>query len=320
MALLLADLHFGLKRKSGATQTSMAAYADFQFHTVESILAESADDHLLILGDIFSEAEVDNAVFLRTFELLSQWEGRLTLVMGNHDQVKDRSKLSSISLLARLLPNAELIENPTAFPDYWIIPHLKNQELFDQALAKAEGQVILTHANFSNPFAAESDHSLNITPEQAAKHPLIISGHEHNARQLGNVHMLGSPYPCSIAEVTDKFCHTWDGETAPVPFLTWSNEQYTEIDWRSLEPTDHQFIRVIGDAPADEAATVLQEFSKFRAASPAFFISNSVKIGNLEIGALDESSEELENFDPVAALKSVLSEKHRARLEEVMAA
>jgi hypothetical protein len=102
--------------------------------------------------------------------------------------------------------------------------------------------------------------------------------------------------------------------------LSWRHGRYTEIDWRSLEPSCHQFIRVTGEAAADEAATLIQEVAKFRAASQAFMISNSVKLGNLEIGALDESSEELETFDPVAALKSVLSAKHRMRLEEVMAA
>jgi hypothetical protein len=131
--------------------------------------------------------------------------------------------------------------------------------------------------------------------------------------------MLGAPCPCSIAECSNKYYHTWKGVGEPSPTFCWSNEQFIEIDWRSLVHSDHQFVRVVGEATADEAAIVLQEFSEFRRKSTAFMITNSVKIGNLEIGELEEAAGELDVFDPVATLMSLLSEDHKKQIEEVLA-
>jgi len=312
---LVSDPHIGLTRKAGATAQSMKAYSEFQMAVLHSIEAEE----LLVTGDLFSSYDAGPEAVLAAWQWLSRYS-RVSVLQGNHDASKNKEKMSSLDFLGHIMPSLRIIREPVIEGEIAYVPHLTNQEIFDAAIEKVAetATVLVTHANYANFFAAEREHSLNLTPEQSALFELVLSGHEHNKSLRQNVHMLGSPYPCSIAEISEKFIHTWDGENAPEPFRTWSSENCIEIDWHNLTPSSAQFIRVVGEATADEAALVLQEFSEFRRKSDAFMITNSVKIGSLEIGELEEAAGELDVFDPVAALMSVLSEDHKKQIEEVL--
>lgn len=312
---LLSDCHIGLNRKAGATSQSMSAYTTFQ----QQILLGIKGDELLIAGDLFNSEDVDYEDLLFTIGWLMQYS-QVTVLQGNHDIHPNRSKLSSLDFMEHVVPNIKIIRKLEINGDVAYVPHLANQEEFNQAIAEAAkaAKILVTHCNYNNPFMYDKDHSLNLTPEQSVLFDTVISGHEHNYRSIGNVIMLGSPYPCNIAECFNKYTHTWDDKKSLKKHLTWSDDNYKELDWRSLEATEHQFIRIVGEATADETASVLQEVSRFRAKSSAFMITNSVKNGALEIGELDEATTNLETFDPIAVLKSILSDDHRKHLEEVM--
>lgn len=325
--LIVNDNHLGLKRKSGATQESMNALHDLQIAILWAALEKSTADTLIVLADLFADAFVEPAVLWQAYQTLMTWGGKIYLVIGNHDVSKDRSKMSSLEFLARLLPNAVLIDKPQIVDDnFAVVPHLLNQEEFDNAVAWAaeESTILLAHCNYDNFFAAEKDHSLNLTPEQAKQFDLVILGHEHVKRTVGNVHVLGSPLPCNISEAEhDHWIHEWDGAGAPEATVqTFDNSACAEIDWRDLAeiPPGARFVRVVGSATATEAAQVIQEISRFRSlANDVFMITNSVRVDGVELGSFTDEDSSLESFDPMAVLMEVLAPEYRARLVEIKA-
>jgi len=311
--IIVSDTHLGLRRSRGATPASMAAFYQCQIATLQALPREP----LLIPGDLFAAFDVDTEHLLAAWMWLKDREA--TVLQGNHDISKDRSRLSSLDFLAQLLPGLVVVKEPCIIGEVAYVPHLANQQEYDAAVFNAANTatILVTHANFENPWAVEQDHSLNLTQAQAVEFDLVLSGHEHNRRVINNVHMLGSPWPCNIAEAgVDHFIHEWDGENAPAPIPIWSAARYEEQDWRSLGESEADFVRVVGEADAGEAALVIQEINRFRGVSKAFFISSSVKVGELDLGELEEAEQSLDGFDPVAALMSVLSPENRTRLEQ----
>lgn len=322
--LLLNDTHFGLKRITGATKASMEAFYDYQLNCVNNILSEHFDKTLIIIGDLLDSSTVPYSVVLDVHAMLSNFPGEIFLVRGNHDISKDRTKLSAFDFLCKLLPKATAVTDP-----YWlgeetvIIPHMDNQKLFDEAVAEAskEAFYLITHCNYENGFTKNSDHSLNLTKEQAERFEMVISGHEHNHREIGNVHMLGAPYPCNIQEAQDaKFYHIWNYKELETHAVS-AGVGYTELDWSDLcgiEDSAGNFIRITGEATAEQAAQVIQDVADFRKRSSAFMITNSVRVGELELGNLDDFEENgLAGFDAMGALKEMLPKQFHAQLEKL---
>jgi predicted phosphodiesterase len=321
--LIISDLHFGLKRKAGATPQSMVGYADFQFQSAELALQEYHAQHLLIAGDLFAAGQVDYATLWRTAELLRKWGGDIYCLQGNHDIIRDRTQMPALQFLAKMLgPRFTLIDEPMLITDdIAVVPHLPNQEAYDAAVAEAaqDALILVTHANFENPFAQGQDHSLNLTAAQAAEFELVLNGHEHAPRVVGNVQMLGSLVPCQPAEANiDHFAWLWDGETPPMPVPS-ACPSYEEQNWYELIRPEALFVKVVGEAEAGEAATVIQEISQFRQDYPdVFMVANAVKVGDLVLGELTQAAEDLDMFDPLAAILSALSEEHRGELKKVL--
>lgn len=321
--LILSDLHIGLKRRGGMSSESMKAYREFQFATIKGALQGHLHKHVLILGDLFDGFDVGYDDIWDVWTLLEPFKDRLILVAGNHDVSKNTDKLSALEFLRCLLGGC-----PGAIPwggsGYEVIPHLPNQALFDkQIAATGEGSILFTHCNYDNGFALEADHSLNLTPEQAARFSHVIIGHEHNKRDLPGIDIVGSLYPTSISDCkVDKGYHLWDGPGTELQFVpTWTTADYIEMDWRCLDPaTPEHFIRVTGAAKPEEAAMVIDLLTKFRKASSAFFITNSVKVGDIELGSIEADAEqELDSFDPMKEFLGLLSGPYQLKIKEVEA-
>lgn len=328
---IIADPHGGLKRQAGTTPRSMSEYSLQQNSLLKGILASCEAQEVILLGDIFDRDIVDYETILYTAEALRCFPGKKYLVKGNHDQGGNQEKLTAFDLLGYMLTddNTIMVKEPTRIDvGAWIVPHLHNQGAFDEAmerLAESNASVLLAHANYDNGFALEKDHSLNLSREQASRFDHVILGHEHAKRDLPGVDILGALFPCNIGECgVAKGFHYWDGPGHDVEFqpLWFPAEGYAELDWRELlEPVGAQasFVRIVGSANAEEAAQVVDEVARFRAASQAYFVSNSVKVGTIELGELEDFEDgKLAGFDALGALREMLPQKFHERMSKLL--
>lgn len=346
---VLNDLHLGCMRKGGTTPPSQAALRAIQYERFESLLSKCPSD-LIINGDLFDGFMVDPSDVIMTFQTFADWfkhvanpHCTLTLVAGNHDWNPRGGKTSSFHLLCHFLKtmfpdNVQVVDYEDGFapiyPDIWVIPHMPNQSLFDleieKALATTPGWLLL-HANYNNTFAQHSDHSLNVSQDQIdallVKGWSILFGHEHAHKVMrgGRVVIAGNQIPTSCADwlgCDGKFyVEIEDGGTNIVPFMV-KAEHYVEVDWTELAGYrgEHGFIRAVGAATADQASQVVDTVAKFRQMSPAYVVSNAVKVdGVAGFDALAETSfEEITSFSVLDALLEELTEEEGKIVKELL--
>ena len=337
--LILNDIHIGASRKAGTTPASQAALTEHVHQQFEVLINATDEDHIVINGDLFDGFEVPGTDLIRTFNVLDRWfmkarqAQHLTLIAGNHDWSPRADKVSSFHLLAHFLKvrrgmAVDVIDHTRGLSRVsdrvWAIPHMPNQDLFDIELSRAmseRGDFLLLHANYDNNFAAESDHSLNVSREIAAelidRGWTLIFGHEHQPRVTESIVIPGNQVPTSVADCLGckgKYYLTLSGkETQLREWLNLEEDKvFTHIDWRNLDADPgYQFIRVEGTATAEEAAEVVDAVARFRAKSEAYVVTNAVKVEG--VAAFDElaemSLEQITAFNVLDALLEELSEE-----------
>lgn len=337
--LIINDVHLGVQRKAGTTPASQETLRTYLFDSLERCLEESTEDHLLVLGDLFDTFEVSPRDWIQAYHIFARWilrAKRLTLVAGNHDHSPKALKVSAFQMLCDVLVHGygeEVVkvvgidQYAEVAPGVVALAHCSNQDIFDLKLKEILArefppQHLLLHANFDNNFAAQADHSLNVSREQAQAFitagTTLVFAHEHQARREmdGKVIVLGNQWPTSIADCLHndrKLYHTLkDG--ALDHFESWvAAHSFAEVDWRELGSADPtlQFIRVAGDASSNEAGEVISLIAKFRSRSTAFVVSNAVKIdGIAQAEELPETFEATKNFDVMTFIKdSVTAEE-----------
>ena len=338
---VLNDWHIGAIRSGGTTpatayQLRQDLLGQFQ-HTLDGIATD-----LLLNGDLFDGPDIPKADLLRTYQLLWNWlehnpTAHLYLSNGNHDLSKNSTVLSSFQLLAKLLISAfearvTHIEagQPICDGEAYVIPHVANQALFDVELARVPAcDYLFVHANYNNGFAVESDHSLNVSEDQAHAAPVkfIVFGHEHQARiELGGkVVIVGNQVPSSVADclgnATKGHFYTMasdQGVGYNLPQHWHAEGDFSEQDWRDLKDTG-RFIRVTGTATAEEGAKVVQVISRFRQQAKALVITNAVKIeGVNDQEALALTHEQITGFDVHEALAKLLTPEENAKINALL--
>ena len=357
MTMILNDTHLGVQRAAGTTPASAIQLRRWLQQQFKDYIS-GVNEPLLINGDLFDSFNVTNSDVLECFHTLADFAKRemLILVAGNHDLSKDSSKMSSFEWLGEVLTTIRpgsvmMIKEPHWFERWsqYVIPHLTNQEMLDSAIANlienvapnaaAQGKPIkfcLFHANYDNHFAAQAEHSLNVSQEQAlaliSSGIMPVFGHEHPKRVVdlgdGDVLCTGNQWPSSVSDCigsTGKYAHRLLPNGNYESIQTWGPEHeggYTEIDWRELDQADtgtRGFVRITGEATFEEAGEVVAAVSRLRQQSEAFVITNAVKIGgagdDLELA---ENAEVAQKLDVVNLLLSVLDEKEATRVKEVL--
>jgi UDP-2,3-diacylglucosamine pyrophosphatase LpxH len=335
MMLILNDLHLGVSRKAGTTHQSAEALRGYLFDSLNKVLCETDEEHLVVLGDLFDDFTVSARDWLEAYNILVQWcsEGKVvTFVAGNHDNSARGDKVSSFTMLSEVLLNTfstrvwirDIGQAGRINDDVYAIAHCANQDLFNIELNKALGlrmTHLLLHANYHNNFAVESDHSLNVSMEQAAefanKGVTLVFAHVHQACEDlgGKVVVLGNQFPSSISDCLGndaKYAHILkDGVLTKVK--TWDRDQeggFVEVDWANLSNTTvigDGFVRVVGRATAAQASDVINAIAAFRQRSDAFVVSNGVHVeGIAEIGDLPASFEVAKAFDTLAFIRGEL--------------
>lgn len=368
--LILSDIHIGVNRQGGTTPASREGLRQYLFTAFEDAM-HTSETHTCILGDLFDQFEIEGRDWVQTYLVLSDYLSRpnggfsnkLTLVAGNHDHSPKALRVSSFEMLCKVLVEQFGPErvHVIAIDQYDVVEegvfalaHCSNQDIFDEKLKSLldtfvqAGSRVLLHANYDNHFATNSDHSLNVSEEQAKsfadKGATLYFAHEHQARKAlgGSVVVFGNQWPTSVADCLNndiKYAHVLNGGVTQI--ATWARDLgdinegamaaealgYGEIDWRNLDETGDPdmpplFIKVIGKASSNEAGDCMSAIAKFRHMSKAFVITNGVKIeGVLDNEALPESFEVTKAFDVIEFINSNLDEPQRAavkKLQEVV--
>jgi metallophosphoesterase superfamily enzyme len=350
--LILNDVHIGVQRKGGTTPASQEALRTYLFTQFDEALTDTKEKHVCILGDLFDEFEVAPRDWLQAYLSLSDFlvrtMGKLTLVAGNHDHSAKALKVSSFEMLCSVLEDQygpDLVKivgidhwKPVE-PNVYALAHCSNQDIFNLKLDEllditVSGDRILLHANYDNNFAAVSDHSLNVTVEQAKafhrKGATLYFAHEHQARtcMAGGVVIFGNQWPTSVADCLNndyKYAHIMSGGLTKVE--TWGHGAeagYEQVPWDILSdyPVDGGagFIRVFGEATSSQAGEVISAIAKFRSRSSAFVITNGVKVdGILAAEALPESFEAAKTFDVMSFIKDNLTAEEYEVVETLRA-
>ena len=336
--LILNDLHLGVVRSGGTTPKSQAELRDYLLNSFYNLVV-SEKEEITINGDLFDAFSVEPAEVTKTYEVLAEWLGEtggtLNLIQGNHDWNPRGDKMSSFHLLAFFLQR-RFFSQVQVFDEgfdriasgIYCIPHMPNQAAFDEEVKAAaaydtedRSKFLLLHCNYKNGHTENSDHSLNLSSEQVEQLMLagwtLIIGHEHIGYSLrgGRVIVVGNQLPSSITDClgnTEK--HALLIEDGQVKFkTTWKAEDnYYEVDWRDMEvDMDCQFIRVVGDATANEAADVIKAVSQLRQRHEAFVITNAVKVEGVSSDYATESIESLKAFDVIGAIMEELNEQEQ---------
>lgn len=333
---VINDTHVGAVRAAGTTPFTAWQLRQYLLESFYELVDEAAGS-LVILGDLFDTGHVAMADLLAVWQKLRQHAANgaaLYLVPGNHDLEKDLTKLSSFQFLCKLLatefPNVvEVVDTPRRIhTGAYIIPHLANQGLFDAALAQVpECHHLLVHCNYHNGFAAQSDHSLNLSQDQAMKLPVkhIVFAHEHQARTAlgGKVFVAGNQFPSSVADCLGNSVKTLTllhREGAPERVQTWqAHGEYIEQDWHELKDTGEKFIRVVGEATAAEASEVVTAIAKFRNRSKALVITNATSVEGVADGEqIQMNMEQVKSFDVLAALLECLDEREQGVIKGLL--
>lgn len=288
----------------------------------------------MILGDLFDKANVPLGDVLETYKILCKWfewnqSSKLYNVAGNHDLSGSSNVMSSFQFLGALLSHSYSdryvhIESPQLTPWGYAIPHLRNQDTFDIELCDApECSYMFLHANFESPFAKHSDQSLNFTRQQVQKARVVVCAHEHQARSVGNVEIPGNQIASSVSDwlgaKTKRFLVIDESGHKYVECARSENE-FIALDWKSLESTEHAFVRVDGSATAEEASSVVNTINKFRKSSEALVIANAVKVST-DTGSVDFEAtlQDVQGFSVLSALQSFLTAEEFKIIESLKA-
>lgn len=332
---ITTDWHIGVTRNGGTTPATREALRAF----LRASLAAQLDDRdHIIAGDLFHDFTIDTSEVIATYHIFRGWlrtyDRTLVVLRGNHDYHLNANKVSSFDLLMTILEaqfpgRIVVVREPTAWGDFVLVPHLPNNDMLALTLQNLQpkGKTVIFHANVDNTFAAESAHSLNVPMEEVnrlAADNLVVFGHEHGFRKLcaGRAVVLGCGAPSSISDCLEggqKFAMYVDGTDYELECI-WEG-RYAEMDWRNEKIEETQFLRVTGDASADEAAEVVARVAQIRRVSDAFVVANAVKIdGVAEFEALSEASfDSIKGVDVLGLLLEELDEREQVVVKELLA-
>jgi metallophosphoesterase superfamily enzyme len=334
--VVINDLHIGVVRSAGTTPETQLKLREYAIAQLEALLPKDGSN-CMILGDLFDSINIPLQDLFKTYKVLSTWldthkPSFLYNVMGNHDMAKSSNVTSSFTMLGWLLSshtNYYHIDRPHLLPYGYVIPHVRNQDLFDVELARVpECNVLFLHCNYDNHFAAQSDQSLNVSYDQVTKLPAktIFFAHEHHPRKIGNVFIPGNQFATSVSDwlqQTDKTFSvvTQEGE---IQSVSWGSKAaaFAEVDWKELasaQPTQH-FVRVVGTATSEESAAVVSAIAQFRKSSTAYVVANGVTItgaDGMELGNFADTLEAVKGFSIMDSLKTLVTEEEYKILESL---
>lgn len=336
---VINDLHIGAIRSEGTTLASAYQLRLSLLEGLKRLLEQATTPCLLINGDLFDKESVPMSDLFATWQLLRNWLNLapsrvLYLPPGNHDLSKVSTTFTSFDMLVKLLESefgGQVVSSRQGFPlaeNAWVIPHVANQDLFELELSQVPKgmKYLFLHCNFNNGFAAQSDHSLNLSLEQARYLQVghIVLGHEHqrSAHLDGKVLVVGNQLPSSVADCLgneQKYALKISDEIEWVAVAD-IGAIFQRKNWRcSLPIVKKRFVRVEGSAEVHEAAEVVAAISKLRKTSDALVITNAVEIaGQKNTQQLARSLEAARGFNVLEALLKTLTAEEQQTVKTLL--
>ena len=355
------DWHVGVRRSGGTTPyTAHSLRVWMRDQAAHCLSLPQQGDTVIFNGDLTDKFDIDLSdawqLLQQLREMVVERGVKLYLAVGNHDLSKDSNKLGIVQFLGSALHSFQpdgpsmLIEEPTLLEGgLYVIPHMVNQALFDQALEWVPAGVtfLLLHCNYDSPFAEHADHSLNLSLGQAQRlrdaGVTMILGHEHHSRTAldGAVQIIGNQFPSSVADcftpdgrlVEAKQCcvisqgeirklRTWEhdaerGGACQISVSTLLESGLTGLDLSALQG----FVRVTGEVLPEQAAEALRLISRLRQSCNAFVIANAVRVRATadEIEDLMEQIEDVREVNVLEMLMEILTPEQQEAVRAVLA-
>jgi DNA repair exonuclease SbcCD nuclease subunit len=212
--LFYSDPHFGLSRRENYTEKSLRAREEALFEYIY-LLHATQNCYTVCLGDVFDKPFNPERTILAVSHALRQTD---CILAGNHDVLNKDDSVSSLHLLAEMLPEQVILE-PKSIPlvgvTLWFVPHRKTQIEFDLELEtlleranleKGVDHILCLHCNYDSNFA-NTEQELNLTADLARdlllRFKFILIGHEHAAAEHfgGRLKIVSSIFPTSFGDV-----------------------------------------------------------------------------------------------------------------------
>jgi DNA repair exonuclease SbcCD nuclease subunit len=298
------DPHLALQRKSHTTKASRAALADaIHGNALHSVTAGKPKASVCV-GDLFDTYSNSEADILKAAKVAKHYD---VVLAGNHDSLNVAESVSSLDLLAEMLPETSFLINPD-FASHHVeygelegmalafVPHHGSQELFDAALesmdykaGESTYRAVFLHCNYDNGHTQGLDTSLNLTRVQADKLlticDYIFLGHEHQPRQLldGRLIICGCTHPTSFSDISDKYYYDLT-PTSLDKTLIWSMATcYQEIDFNAEDLLPElnaatSIVDIKGEITADKGVQLAEAIKHYWQHPDALMIRNNVRI------------------------------------------
>lgn len=241
----IGDPHLGRKFKTGVPSHRLGERESMVYSEFEKLLNPSLDENLnciVIVGDLFDKFVVSPTDIDKTYNLISEavrnnTQIKYVIIPGNHDLSKDKSLVSSYSILVKLLKHerveitlyesfkTELNDNVVLYADCYTP--------FDKEPINVElntYDLVISVGHFDSLDIIETGYIP--TKELFELSDLIVSGHEHKYKNYiypadelkTSVVFTGSLQPYSHAEDPDKDL-----------YLTLTEQEFEEIDKEILK-------------------------------------------------------------------------------------
>ena len=219
---IFSDPHLGCSRKANTTTTSRKLLKQRLVEAVEKVL-ESGDTTYCVgdFFDTFSNTEADLLVGIDLSKKVN------VILAGNHDLANDSSLSSSLEVVKKACPTTsvymigvgEVGYSTKTFEDVVLvsIPHHSSQHYYEEALQQVyeaefepANKVLFLHCNYDYPEERLNATTLNLTEGDAkdllAVFDYIIIGHGHtpSSHLGGKVLVVGSVFPTSFGDISDK--------------------------------------------------------------------------------------------------------------------
>lgn len=330
MIFFFTDPHIGVARTSNTTLASAKALRERIYTTALAVAdtGKQLGDRVVCLGDVFDKHSNPEPIVAQGAHLLQTVDDALG---GNHDIKNVIGSMSSLELIDNMMADdSPVIVNPDLSQPYftvrehegvllYFIPHCLNQELFEQSLHAATGDVVerdalravlCLHCNVGDAYGqVEAEGStLSLTDELQEKmlsfFNLIMVGHEHTPQKYhkGKVVVLGNLLPLSFGELADRFSYRLNPETMTLMQVRHFHadqevRSYNARDLDTLEKFDGSYITIGGTVKPEQFPVIARQIQKIWNNSPeTLMVSNVVEIdrpNTLTRDRVDDSKETL---------------------------